>query len=59
MLGLYPATPTRRDDYAVDRAGRALRNRRVRPKGLTPRRLAQLASGHRRNTAVDWVQPRP
>ena len=59
MFGLYPATPTRREDYAVDRAGRALRNRRVRPRGLTPRRLARLAGGHRRNAAVDWAEPRP
>ena len=59
MFGLYPATPTRPGDYAVDRAGRALRNRRVRPRGLTPRRLAQLAGGHRRNPAVDRVEPRP
>ena len=59
MFGLYPSAPTRPGDYAVDRAGRALRNRRVRPRGLTPRRLARLAGGYRRNPAVDWAEPRP
>ena len=43
MFGLHPSAPTQPDDYAIDRAGRPLRNTRVSPRGLTPRRLAQLA----------------
>ena len=43
MFGLSPSASTRPDDYAVHRVGRPLRNTRVRPRGLTPRRLAQLA----------------
>ena len=43
MFGLSPSAPTRPEDYAVVRAGRPLRNTRVKPRGLTPRRLAQFA----------------
>ena len=39
MFGLHPSAPTRPEDYAIHRAGRPLRNTRVRPRGLTPRRL--------------------
>ena len=35
MFGLRPSAPTHPDDYAVHRAGRSLRNTRVRPRGLT------------------------
>ncbi len=59
MFGLYPAVPTRPGDYVVHRAGRSLRNARVRPRGLTPRRLAQLACGERRHGALRWATPRP
>ena len=56
------ATPTRPEDYAAGRAGRPLRNTRVRPRGLTPRRLAQLAGadprGVRHATPDPWV-PEP
>ena len=59
MFGLCPSAPTRPDDYEVDRAGRPLRNARVRPRGLTPRRLAQLAGadagGVQHVTPVPWV----
>ena len=55
MFGLHPSAPTRSDDYAVDRAGRPLRNTRVRPRGLTPRRLAQLAGADPRG--VQHVTP--
>ena len=59
MFGLCPTAPTRPDDYEVDRAGRPLRNARVRPRGLTPRRLAQLAGtdarGLQRVTPDPWV----
>ena len=57
MFGLHPSAPTRPDDYAVDRAGRPLRNTRVRPRGLTPRRLAQLAGADPRG--VQHVTPDP
>ena len=57
MFGLCPSAPTRPDDYAVDRAGRPLRNARVRPRGLTPRRLAQLAGADPRG--VQHVAPDP
>ncbi len=60
MFGLYPAAPTRPEDYAVERAGRSLRNVRTTPRGLTPRRLAQLggegAAGH---PAAGHVVPDP
>ena len=59
MFGLRPTAPTRAEDYAVHRAGRPLRNTRVRPRGLTPRRLAQLASadpqGVQHATPDPWV----
>ena len=57
MFGLRPSAPTRPDDYAVDRAGRPLRNSRVKPRGLTPRRLAQLAGADLRG--VQHVAPDP
>ena len=57
MFGLSPSAPTRPDDYEVDRAGRPLRNARLRPRGLTPRRLAQLAGADAR--AVQRVTPDP
>ena len=57
MLGLRPSAPTRPDDYLVDRAGRPLRNTRVWPRGLTPRRLAQLAGADPRG--VQHVAPDP
>ena len=59
MFGLRPSAPTRPEDYAVDHAGRPLRNTRVKPRGLTPRRLAQLAGTAPRElqhvTPVPWV----
>ena len=57
MFGLCPSAPTRPEDYAVDRAGRPLRNTRVKPRGLTPRRLAQLAGADLRG--VQHVTPDP
>ena len=57
MFGLRPSAPTRPEDYAVDRAGRPLRNARVSPRGLTPRRLAQLAGADLRG--VQHVAPDP
>ena len=57
MFGLCPSAPTRPDDYEIHRAGRPLRNARVRPRGLTPRRLAQLAGADAR--AVQHVTPDP
>ena len=57
MFGLHPSAPTRPEDYAVHRAGRPLRNIRVRPRGLTPRRLAQLAGADPRG--VQHVTPDP
>ena len=57
MFGLRPSAPTRPEDYAVDRAGRPLRNTRVKPRGLTPRRLAQLAGADPRE--VQHVTPDP
>ena len=57
MFGLHPSAPTRPEDYAAGRAGRPLRNTRVRPRGLTPRRLAQLAGADPR--AVRHVTPDP
>ena len=57
MFGLRPSAPTRPEDYAVDRAGRPLRNTRVKPRGLTPRRLAQLAGADLRG--VQHVTPDP
>ena len=62
MFGLHPSAPTRPEDYAIHCAGRPLRNTRVRPRGLTPRRLAQLAGadphGVRHATPDPWV-PEP
>ena len=62
MFGLHPSTPTRPEDYAAGRTGRPLRNTRVRPRGLTPRRLAQLAGTDPRGvwhaTPDPWV-PEP
>ncbi len=62
MFGLHPSAPTRPEDYAAGRAGRPLRNTRVRPRGLTPRRLAQLAGADpravRHETPDPWV-PEP
>ena len=62
MFGLHPSAPTHPEDYAVHRAGRPLRNTRVRPRGLTPRRLAQLAGADPRGvqhaTPDPWV-PEP
>ncbi len=59
MFGLCPSLPTRPDDYEIHRAGRPLRNTRVRPRGLTPRRLAQLAGtdtrGAQHVTPDPWV----
>ena len=57
MFGLRPSAPMRPEDYAVDRAGRPLRNTRLNPRGLTPRRLAQLAGGDARG--VQHVTPDP
>ena len=57
MFGLHPSAPTRPEDYAADRARRPLRNIRVRPRGLTPRRLAQLAGANPRD--VQHVTPHP
>ena len=57
MFGLHPSAPTRAEDYASGRAGRPLRNIRVRPRGLTPRRLAQLAGVDLRG--VQHVTPDP
>ena len=57
MFGLRPNAPTRPEDYAVHRAGRPLRNARVKPRGLTPRRLAQLAGADPRE--VQHVTPDP
>ena len=62
MFGLHPSAPTRPEDYAAGRAGRPLRNTRVRPRGLTPRRLAQLSGADPRDvqhaTPDPWV-PEP
>ncbi len=57
MFGLHPCAPTRPEDYAPGRARRPLRNTRVRPRGLTPRRLAQLAGADPRE--VRHVTPDP
>ena len=57
MFGLRPSAPTRPEDYAVHRAGRPLSNTRVWPRGLTPRRLAQLAGADPRG--VQHVKPDP
>ena len=57
MFGLRPSASTRPEDYAVDRAGRPLRNTRLKPRGLTPRRLAQLAGADLRG--VQHVAPDP
>ena len=57
MFGLRPSAPTRPEDYLVHRAGRPLRNTRVWPHGLTPRRLAQLAGADPRE--VQHVTPDP
>ena len=60
MFGLYPAAPTRPEDYAVDRAGRSLRNVRTSARGLTPRRLAQLVgNGPADLPGADHVVPEP
>ena len=59
MFGLSPTAPTRPEDYAVHRVGRPLRNTRLKPRGLTPRRLAQLAGADHRGaghvTPDPWV----
>ncbi len=59
MFGLSPSAPTRPEDYAVHRVGRPLRNTRLKPRGLTPRRLAQLAGADARGaghvTPDPWV----
>ena len=52
MFGLHPSAPTRPEDYAVHRVGRPLRNTRVWPRGLTPRRLAQLAGADPRGCST-------
>ena len=57
MFGLCPSAPTRPEDYAACRAGRPLRNARVIPRGLTPRRLAQLAGADPRG--MQHVTPDP
>ena len=57
MFGLRPSAPMRPEDYAAGRAGRPLRNTRVKPRGLTPRRLAQLAGADLRG--VQHVAPDP
>ena len=57
MFGLHPSAPTHPEDYAIQRAGRPLRNTRVRPRGLTPRRLAQLAGADPHG--VQHVAPDP
>ena len=57
MFGLRPSASMRPEDYAVDRAGRPLRNTRLKPRGLTPRRLAQLAGADPRE--VQHVTPDP
>ena len=57
MFGLRPSAPMRPEDYAVGRAGRPLRNTRMKPRGLTPRRLAQLAGVDLRG--VQHVTPDP
>ena len=57
MFGLRPSLPTRPEAYVVHRAGRPLKNARVRPRGLTPRRLAQLAGADPRE--VQHVTPDP
>ena len=62
MFGLCPSAPTRPEDYAVHRIGRPLRNARVKPRGLTPRRIARWAGAGRRGaehvTPCPWV-PEP
>ena len=58
MFGLRPSAPTRPEDYAVDRAGRPLGNTRVKPRGLTPRRLAQLAGAVPRARCSTWRRTR-
>ena len=55
MFGLSPSAPMRPEDYAVHRVGRPLRNTRLGPRGLTPRRLAQLAGAR----GVQHVTPDP
>ena len=59
MFGLRPTAPTRPEDYSVHRAGRPLRNTRLKRRGLTPRRLAQLAGidprGVQRVTPDPWI----
>ena len=57
MFGLHPSAPTRPKDYTPGRARRPLRNSPVRPRGLTPRRLAQLAGAGPRG--VQHVTPHP
>ena len=62
MFGLHPSAPTRLEDYAIQRVGQPLRNTRVKPRGLTPRRIAQLAGADPRGvqhvTLDPWV-PEP
>ena len=62
MFGFGPSAPTRPEDYAARRVGRPLRNARVKPRGLTPRRIAQLAGADRRGaqhvTPDPWI-PEP
>ncbi len=43
MFCMSPSRPTRPEDYEITRAGRPLKNTRITPAGLTPRRLAQTA----------------
>ena len=57
MFGLHPSAPTRPEDYAIRHVGQPLRNTRVKPRGLTPRRLAQLAGADPRG--VQHVAPDP
>lgn len=59
MFCMSPSRPTRPDDYEITRAGRPLRNTRVTPTGLTPRRIAQGALQEPPLPNVHWVHPRP
>ena len=59
MFCMSPSRPTRSEDYEITRAGRPLRNTRVTPAGLTPRRLAQAALHEPPPPNVHWVDPRP
>ena len=57
MFGLRPSASTRPEDYVIHRVGRPLTNARVKPRGLTPRRLAQLAGADARGAG--HVTPDP